>query len=137
MNDCLFCKIIAKEIPSVGVYEDDQVYAFLDIHPVQPGHVLVVPKMHSEALHDASPSALQGLSLAIQRVGRAVMDGLGVKGFNLQQNNGTVAGQVIPHLHFHIIPRRENDGLHLWSGKAYAEREAEGIADKIKSGLSV
>ncbi|MSR85708.1 HIT family protein [Candidatus Uhrbacteria bacterium] len=136
MNDCLFCKIIAKEIPSTAVYEDVDVYAFLDVGPVNPGHVLVVPKAHSSGLLDTDPQMLKTWTIVVQNIARAVKLGLGVSGFNLQQNEGVVAGQTIMHLHAHIIPRYEHDGLKLWSSKRYASpEEAQTIAEKIKNKL--
>jgi histidine triad (HIT) family protein len=133
MDDCLFCKISAKQIPSMPVYEDDAVYAFLDIHPVNPGHVLVVPKKHSSGLHDADAETLHRVIEAVQKVAKAVMEALGTDGFNIEENNGTIAGQVIPHLHFHIVPRRQDDGLKHWPGHAYAEGEAEQVAKRVRA----
>ncbi len=136
MTDCLFCKIIAKQIPSDSVYEDDHVYAFLDIHPVHPGHVLVIPKEHSIALHDAKPEVLQSVIVRIQDIAKAVMSATGAPAFNLMQNNGKEAGQAIPHLHFHIIPRFAEDGFKHWHGKrGYNEGEAKEIAEKIKASV--
>ncbi len=131
--NCLFCKIVAGDIPSFRVYEDDAVIAFLDIKPVNPGHTLIVPKIHSEGFHDASEEALQRVAVATQKVANAIMSSLGVPAFNLMQNNGTVAGQVIPHLHIHIIPRHSDDGIQLWPGTTYAEGEIAAIQEKIKS----
>lgn len=131
--DCLFCKIIRKEIPAAFVYEDEAVVAFLNIKPVNPGHVLVVPKHHSDALQDAEPAVLDHWIRAIQTVAKAMMRGLGVQGFNLEQNNGAVAGQVIPHLHIHIVPRYPDDGLQHWAEKTYAtEEEKLAVADSIR-----
>ncbi len=130
--DCLFCKIIKGEIPSVKVYEDDSVLAFLDIHPVNPGHTLIVPKIHSEGLLDADDKVLEQMIVATKKVAVAILQGLGYEAFNLEQNNGPIAGQVIPHLHWHIVPRSADDGLKHWPGKAYAEGEVEEIAKKIK-----
>ena len=135
MDDCLFCKIIAKQIPSTPVYEDDAIFAFLDIKPVNPGHVLVVPKKHSSGFHDADSETLHRLIDATQRIAKAVMTGIGTDGFNLEENNGAIAGQVIPHLHFHIIPRRADDGLKHWPGTAYEEGKGEEVAEKIRSAL--
>ena len=131
--DCLFCKIINKEIPAVIVYEDYNVLAFLDIHPVNPGHTLIVPKIHSEGLLDADDKVFEQMIVATKKVAVAILQGLGYEAFNLEQNNGKIAGQVIPHLHWHIVPRSADDGLKHWPGKAYAEGEAEEIADKIRS----
>ena len=135
MEDCLFCKIIAKHIPSVPVYEDENVYAFLDINPVNPGHTLVVPKKHSAGLHDAEGETLYHLVDALQTIAKAVMVGLGTEGFNIEENNGEIAGQVIPHLHFHIVPRRVDDGLKHWPGTPYAEGRAEEVAERIRGAM--
>ena len=129
---CIFCKIINGEIPSYKVYEDDQTLAFLDINPVNPGHTLVVPKNHSENLIAADKKDLQALILAVKKITPAIMKGVEASGFNLGVNNGSVAGQVVNHLHFHLMPRFENDGHHLWSGKPYSPGEAEIVAEKIK-----
>lgn len=136
MIDCLFCKIVTNEIPSSRVYEDDAIVAFLDIHPTQPGHVLVVPRQHSEGFHDATSETLHRLIDATQIVAKAVLLGTGAGAFNLEQNNGVVAGQVIPHLHVHIIPRFEGDGLKHWPGKSYAEGEQELMAEKIRQAIT-
>ncbi|KHK02952.1 HIT family protein [Desulfovibrio sp. TomC] len=124
--DCIFCKIVKGEIPCAKVYEDGQVLAFLDIAPVTPGHVLVIPKAHHADLF-ALPDSLGAALLAAQkRVGRAVMAAVGASGLNVQQNNAASAGQVVFHAHYHLIPRREGDGLRLWPGTPYAD--AAGMA---------
>lgn len=135
MTDCLFCKIVAKEIPSKGVYEDEHVYAFLDIKPVNPGHVLVVPKAHSGGFLDADPEVLKRLVLATKTVAAAVVKALGTDGFNIEENNGAIAGQVIPHLHFHVVPRRPDDGLKHWPGTPYEAGKDEEVAAKIRAAL--
>jgi histidine triad (HIT) family protein len=132
MSDCLFCKILAKEIPSVPIYEDADVYAFLDISPVQPGHTLVVPKKHSTGLLDADQETVKTVMAATQKIAQALKQGLGIEGLNIMQNEGAVAGQVIPHLHIHIIPRQVDDGLKLWVGKPASIEERTAIAEKIK-----
>jgi len=129
---CLFCKIINGEIPCHKIYKDDQVLAFLDINPVNPGHTLIVPKKHSESLLDTDEQVLDQLINVAKKVGQAVMTGLDYPAFNLIVNNGKIAGQLIPHLHFHVIPRSADDGLKHWPGKKYAEGEAEKIVQKIK-----
>jgi histidine triad (HIT) family protein len=136
MNDCLFCKIVVKEIPSTPVYEDEDVYAFLDIKPVNPGHTLVVPKKHCAGFLDCDPSVLPKWIIATQKIAYAMKQGLGLEGLNLEQNEGRIAGQLIEHLHIHIIPRQGDDGLRHWPGKAYASpEEPEAIAKKIRSSL--
>ncbi|MDD5031976.1 MAG: HIT family protein [Patescibacteria group bacterium] len=131
--DCIFCKIIAGVIPSFKVYEDEDILAFLDIAPVNPGHTLVVPKKHYANLEEIPEGELAKLAAAIKKVGKAVKDGLGVEGYNVMENNDPVSGQIIPHLHFHIIPRKEGDGLKLWPQGKYGEGEAEEMAEKIKN----
>jgi histidine triad (HIT) family protein len=135
MDDCLFCKIIAKHIPSTAVYEDEEFYAFLDINPVNPGHTLIVPKEHSRHLSDATPQTASSLMVVAQKVAKAVCAGMGTDDYNLEMNCGPVAGQVIPHLHLHIIPRKADDGLKHWPGKTYAEGEALAVAQRIREAL--
>jgi histidine triad (HIT) family protein len=136
MNDCLFCKIVRKDIPSTSLYEDQDVYAFLDIQPVQPGHVLVVPKIHAATLLEMQEESLTKTILAVQRLTKAVVVGLGVSGFNVVQNNGAESGQKIFHVHFHIIPRRAGDGLEVWPNRAYSsEQEKAEIAERICQSL--
>ncbi|MFZ2804212.1 MAG: HIT family protein [Patescibacteria group bacterium] len=135
MDNCLFCKIVAKEFASTPVYEDDAVYAFLDINPVNPGHTLVVPKIHYSGFIDADEETLSRLISAMQKVARAIVVAFGADGFNLEENNGEIAGQLIPHLHFHVVPRLSDDGLKHWPGKPYAEGEAEVVAEKIREAL--
>lgn len=135
MNDCIFCKIINGEIPSSKVYEDDNVVAFLDLHPTNPGHTLVVPKVHCDALLDCAPEVLFNMTRTAQKVASAVVKAVGADGFNLGVNNGRAAGQIIFHLHMHIIPRDANDGLRPWGHKDYAAGEMENMAEKIKKEL--
>ena len=133
MNDCIFCKIIAGEIPSTAVYEDDNVFAFLDITPVNPGHTLVVPKKHSTNVLDTDDETLASLFPAVKQVAHAVKKGMEAEGINIHINNGSAAGQVVPHLHLHIIPRYADDGLHLWKGSE--KKYSEDAARKIKEAL--
>ena len=135
MSECIFCKIIAGQIPSFKIYEDDKVLAFLDINPVNPGHTLVVPKNHAADLIDASEEDVIELIRAVKKLAPAIIKGAGAEGFNLGVNNGGVAGQVVNHLHFHIMPRFSGDGHKLWSGKPYGENEAQQILEKIKKEL--
>lgn len=131
--DCIFCKIIKGELPSVKVYENDKIVAFLDINPVNPGHTLVVPKEHFENLLDGGEETLKEIMLTIKRVAWGITKAFDLKGFNVGQNNGAVAGQIVPHLHWHVIPRFENDGLHQWSRtRPYKEGEMAEIGEKIK-----
>jgi len=133
--DCVFCKIIKGEIPSAKVYENDKVIAFLDIHPVSQGHTLVVPKEHFENLLDGGEEILKEIMITIKKVAWAIVKTFDLKGFNVGQNNGRVAGQVVPHLHWHIMPRFPNDDLRLWPSGKYKGEEMGEIAKKIRKEL--
>ena len=135
MQECVFCKIVAGEIPANKVYEDDMYLAFLDISPVNPGHALVIPKAHYPDLPATPDEVLSGLAVTLKKVAAAIMKAMGVQGFNVTVNNGSVAGQVVEHVHFHVIPRLANDGQDIWHGKPYAEGEATRVADKTRSAL--
>jgi histidine triad (HIT) family protein len=130
--NCLFCKIIAKQIPVDIIYEDEKVVAFLDINPVNPGHLLVVPKVHSENIAVAADDDLIALTLAVKKLAPAVCAATACDGWNLEVNNGNAAGQAIDHTHWHIVPRHKDDGLKHWPGHPYAEGEATKLADKIR-----
>lgn len=128
---CIFCKIIAGEIPSYKIYEDDKTFAFLDIKPINPGHILVVPKNHYQNMEEISDNDLQALILVVKKIGAALKNKLGVIGYNIHENNDLIAGQAVPHLHFHIIPRKEGDGFGHWHGSTYLPDEAEIIVKKL------
>lgn len=136
MNDCLFCKIVSKVIPAEIVFEDDEVLVILDINPVNPGHVLVMPKQHCEDFMAMQDIACLPLVRAIQRVMRVQMDELGYQGVNLHQNNKPAAGQVVPHLHFHVIPRKTDDERTLWHGREYGNGEMAVMGAKIREALN-
>ncbi len=121
MDDCLFCKIIRGEIPCARVFESSGCLAFLDIAPVNEGHALVVPKAHYPTLFDIPGDLGQELLEAMQRVGRAVMDATSADGLNIGMNNYQAAGQLVPHAHFHLIPRFATDGLTLWPQRPYSD----------------
>ncbi|MDD4995664.1 MAG: HIT family protein [Patescibacteria group bacterium] len=133
MQDCIFCKIISGEIPGVRVYEDEKFLAFLDINPVNPGHTLVVPKKHFENILDTDEDVLCDMGKVLKKIGQAVCRGMGTDAFNLMQNNGRTAGQVVSHLHWHIVPRYPDDGIKLWPGNSYPQGEAVIVAEKIKA----
>ena len=126
-NDCIFCKIVAGELPCVKVYEDEDVVAFMDIGPVVKGHTLVVPKSHHENIMTTPVAVLKKAIAAVQKVAQAQKNGLKADGVNVTQANGSVAGQVVPHIHFHVIPRFANDG-HSWS---FPQRKYDG-GDEIE-----
>ena len=114
MADCIFCKIIAGEIPSSKVYEDDQVIAFLDISQVTPGHTLVVPKQHFRNLLEMDADSASQLFARVPDIARKVMKATGAKGMNILNNNEEIAGQTVFHTHVHLAPRyEETDGLQI------------------------
>lgn len=133
--DCLFCKIVAKELPCTVVYENESLFAFLDIHPVNKGHTLIVPKIHSEDFLSSDDALLSNLMPSIKRIADAVVKGVGATACNISTNNGRAAGQVIFHLHWHVIPRFSDDGLKMWHGKVYKEGEMEEVASVIRKHL--
>jgi len=130
---CIFCKIISGELPSYKVYEDEKTLAFLDIKPVNAGHVLVAVKNHFKNLEDTPEEDVIALIVTVKRIGLLLKEKLGVPGYNLSVNNDPVADQLVPHLHFHIIPRRAGDGLPLWPQREYDAGEAEIIMKKLLS----
>ena len=114
MADCIFCKIIAGEIPSSKVYEDNQVVAFLDISQVTPGHTLVVPKQHFRNLLEMDADSTSQLFARVPDIARKVMKATGAKGMNILNNNEEIAGQTVFHTHVHLAPRYdETDGLQI------------------------
>lgn len=134
---CIFCKIVAGTIPCTRVYEDEDVLAFMDIGPIVPGHTLVIPKSHHERLTDLPVTLLGQVMAAAQRVAAAQLAGLGADGVNLHQSNGACAGQVVPHMHVHVIPRFNRDGHRWnWASKAYASpAEMNAQAEAIRAAL--
>lgn len=137
MNDCIFCKIIAGEIPATIVYEDDEVLVFMDIGPIIKGHALVVPKKHYDPVTQTPDDVLARLHAVAKRIAQAQMNGLGADGVNIMQNNGAAAGQEVPHIHVHVIPRFEGDGHHWnWNAKKYTNfEEMAELAKKMRSHL--
>jgi len=122
-SGCIFCKIVAGDIPCAKVFESETCLAFLDIAPVNAGHVLVLPKGHYSTLMDI-PGELGGdLTQTLSKVGKAVMEATGADGLNLMQNNFEAAGQLVHHAHFHLIPRFSDDGLTLWAQTAYDDQD--------------
>lgn len=135
MNECLFCKIIRGEIPAIKVYEDELTIAFLDIHPVSPGHTLVIPKNHSTNILDITAADWAAVAETGRKIAHALDASLKADGINLMMNNREHAGQVIDHPHLHFIPRFKGDGLTHWLGKKYAQGEDVSVADKMRAAL--
>jgi histidine triad (HIT) family protein len=133
---CIFCKIIAGEIPSTKVFEDESVLAFLDIGPLSEGHTLLIPKEHAATLDELSADACCSLIRQLPSLCRAVSGAVEAAGYNVLINNGRAAGQLVDHVHFHIIPRQRGDGVivHLPAGEYEVGRMAE-VAERIKEFL--
>lgn len=108
--DCLFCKIVAGEIPNYTVYQDEDTLAFLDIHPCATGHTVVIPKRHVENMSDMSEAEQAVLARAIQAAAQKVYSAVQCAGMNIGINDRAAAGQAVPHAHWHLIPRFNNDG---------------------------
>jgi histidine triad (HIT) family protein len=136
-SDCVFCKIVSGDIPCFKVFEDEHSLAFLDIGPLAEGHVLLIPKRHFETL-DAMPRQLaENVAGNLPLLSAAVTEIAGAEGCNVLQNNGAVAGQVVPHVHFHIIPRRSGDGLgYRWNAGTYPPGRAEEMHAKLQQELA-
>ena len=134
MGDCIFCKIIQGEIPATKVYEDEKVLAFMDINPLNDGHTLVVPKRHAETIFEIDSQDLIATMKVAQRLAIAIKKALNSDGMIVVQLNNKAAGQMVPHLHIHLIPRWENDGLQIgkWEMKPGDMEKIKDIAEKIK-----
>lgn len=138
MNDsCLFCKIIRGEIPCSKVYEDEHTLAFLDIGPIIQGHTLVVPKQHVDPITEADDHLLAQVISTAKKIAAAQMNILHADGVNIIQNNGAAAGQVVPHLHVHVIPRYTDDGhTWNWNAKSYDNMDQmTQLAEQLRQGL--
>lgn len=135
--DCNFCKIVAVEIPASVVYENDSLVAFLDINPLADGHLLVIPRDHYGALDQMPPAVCGQLCAALPALGRALLEVTGASGYNVLQSNGQAAGQVVPHVHFHLIPRQPIDDLGFrWNAKKYPQGRAEELAGELQRVLA-
>ena len=137
-EDCLFCKIISGKIPSNKVYEDDAVFAFLDIYPASEGHTLVAPKKHFSKFTDMNAEDVASLFEAARKITAAVEKAFSAEGSNIGINNGEAAGQEVPHVHVHIIPRKKGDGGRGIKSIVWTEPDTtnlEEVAEKIRKAL--
>jgi len=133
MTDTIFRRIISGEVPSHRVYEDEHVFAFLDINPLSVGHTLVIPKEPAETLDGLSDDAAAAIGRVLPRLCRAVVRATGATAYNVLQNNGAAAHQVVMHVHFHIIPKYEDgSGLGIgWPAKSLDPQRAKNLAGTI------
>jgi histidine triad (HIT) family protein len=135
MSDCIFCKIISKDIPSEIVYEDENTLVFLDINPATKGHCLVIPKEHYETILDIPEDVLCKVIKTVKKISLALIKTN--HGMNIVQSNGRAAHQEVDHIHFHVIPRSENDGLLLnWKAGSYNDHESKFVANGIRSNIT-
>ena len=133
---CIFCLIASGDIPCAKVYEDEELLAFLDLSPARPGHTLVIPKAHYKDMLEVPVSLAPAVFSALKKVGAAVMKATGASGFNIMQNNGLSAGQTMFHIHWHIIPRFDGDGLGAWEQGKYPDAAAmQDMAARVASYL--
>ena len=131
-NDCVFCAIAEGEIPSFKVYEDDLVLAYLDINPFSEGHTLVIPKKHYTGLLDTPADVLKEIIVRVQKVAAHLKATLPCDGFNVLQNNGTAAGQTVPHIHFHIVPRCGTGGKISFASQEGNMDALAALAERIR-----
>ena len=135
--DCIFCKIVAGEIPCTKVFEDDFALAFMDIMPLGEGHLLVIPKEHYGNILEIEPDQYGRLASLICKLAKALKAAVNPDGMNVLQLNGKAANQVVPHLHVHLVPRWESDGLSIseWEPVPGDSEKISATADTIKSRL--
>ncbi len=137
MKDCIFCKIIAGQIPGIKVYEDDRSLAFMDINPRSDGHCLIIPKTHAPTLFDIGKEDLMGVMDTARKVALAIKTSLSPDGMLVYQLNGRAAMQLVDHFHLHLVPRWENDGVDLSHGFQPGNMDKiRAIAAKIVEALS-
>ena len=134
-NNCIFCKIIKKEIPSKKVFEDDDFLAILDVAPATKGHILILPKEHAANLNELSDDKAGKILILAKKIVNAMMKVLDFNNYNIIQNNGKIAGQTVGHYHLHIIPRYSIDEVGLWTphenDESVTDELAKAIGDKI------
>jgi len=136
MSDCVFCRIVAGQIPSTKVYEDEHTLALLDIGQVNPGHVLVAVKKHAANLYELDGGQAEAVARACLKVSKAIQESFKPEGLSVYQANGKAAGQTVFHYHVHLLPRHAGDGMELtWPVKNPPRETLEGYAAKIRAKL--
>ena len=137
MTVCPFCRVLAGELPSSPVLENDLVVALLDIRPANPGHTLVMPRRHVESFTDLSPTEVEQLALCGQRIATALKQGFDeCEAVTFSLADGAAAGQDVPHTHLHVVPRRTGDGLGWRAGGRLQDRETlDAIASQLRTAL--
>ena len=136
MSDCVFCKIVAGQIPSTRVFEDEHTLAFMDLGQVNPGHVLVAVKKHAPNLYELDEVQAAAVARACGKVSKAIRNAFKPEGLSVYQANGKAAGQTVFHYHVHLLPRHEADGMELtWPVKNPPREKLEDYAGKIRAKL--
>lgn len=135
--NCVFCKIVAGTIPAHIVHRCEHTLAFLDVNPLAEGHLLIIPRDHYADLSELPDEAAAAIGAQLPRLARAVLTATGAEGVNTLANQGKAAGQVVPHVHFHLIPRRTGDGLgYRWNAGTYDPGRDVEMATQIKAALA-
>ena len=138
MSDCIFCKIISGEIPSSIVYEDEATVCIMDVRPLTRGHVLIIPKKHAVTLGDMDDEGLASVMSTIRKMVQPLISVLKPDGYNVFQNNGRAAGQVVDHVHFHLVPRHKKDGAIKPKSKPSADPdELKKLAEEFQAALQI
>lgn len=136
--ECIFCRIISGQIPCTKIFENQSIFSFLDINPAAQGHLLVIPKLHAERIDQLDPHTMAEIAKALPALSAAAQKAMQADGYNVLCNNGAAAGQVVKHVHFHIIPRRNGDGvMKAWKPLSYPEGRIEQIADNIRANCAL
>jgi len=136
MSDCVFCRIVAKQIPATVVHEDADTLAFMDIGQVNPGHVLVALKAHAENVFALEEAQAAAVFRTVARVARGIRAAFAPPGLSVYQANGKPAGQTVFHFHIHLVPRHDGDGMNLtWPVKNPPRGKLEDYAAKIRAAL--
>ncbi len=132
-SECIFCKIAGGDIPSATIYEDEKFRVILDLGPASKGHALILPKEHFANIYELDEKTAADAFILAKKMAGKMTEALGCDGFNIVQNNGSVAGQTVFHFHIHLIPRYENDGVGLgWKPGQLTEEQKEEILSKMR-----
>lgn len=127
-DDCIFCKIARGEIPAATLYEDEDFRVILDLGPASKGHALILPKVHAANIYELPDEVASKVFVLAKKMAGILTEGLGCEGFNIVQNNGTLAGQTVFHFHMHLIPRYKDDTVQLtWKPGTLTEQDKEEI----------
>ncbi|SFG14724.1 HIT family protein [Oribacterium sp. WCC10] len=134
-DNCIFCKLANGDIPTTTLYEDEKYRVIFDASPASKGHVLIIPKEHYEDLTELPDEIAAGVMPLARKIGTAMKQAIGAKGFNVVQNNGEAAGQTVHHFHTHIIPRYGNDEMILWKPGTTDAEELKKTCESLKQAL--